>query len=389
VQFDPAGKSSENVTREHQALSRSQGGHAVLSLPLRHKDEVVGVVTLEFLPNQQLGPHVASGLGVAVELLAPQLWDRYNNDRWLITKAGISTRDTLKLLMGPKHMLAKSIIFLVIVAVLVVFNIPYMIAPVSWLDCRPLYRVSAPFEFVPTASRSVDAPFDGELEKLATIDGKLVKPGTRVKAGDILAYMQKDELTLQLASALEKKYQAELTAKNYRNDDDPQNDPDAETADQDAVIADAEAKLIQFQLEQAVIRAPMDGVILTGDLEEKQGAKVERGKTLFEIGQLEQLKVEIRVNERDVQLIEVGRAGEVATRSQPDDKFPFTVERIVQMGEVKEGANTFRVYGTLHNVESGWLPRMVGEARIEVGKRSWGWIWTHRLVDWVRLQLWM
>jgi hypothetical protein len=66
VQYDPNGKSSENVTRAHQALSRAHGGHAVLSLPLRHKDEVVGVATLEFLPNQQLGPHVASGLGVAV-----------------------------------------------------------------------------------------------------------------------------------------------------------------------------------------------------------------------------------------------------------------------------------------------------------------------------------
>ena len=40
VQFDPDGKSSENVTREAPALSRTQGGHAVLSLPLRRKAEI-------------------------------------------------------------------------------------------------------------------------------------------------------------------------------------------------------------------------------------------------------------------------------------------------------------------------------------------------------------
>ena len=73
VQFDPSGKSSDNVTRDAQALSRSQGGHIVLSLPLRRKAEVIGVVTLEFLPQQKIGPQVANGLAIAVDLLAPQL----------------------------------------------------------------------------------------------------------------------------------------------------------------------------------------------------------------------------------------------------------------------------------------------------------------------------
>src|SRR5205807_8477699 len=90
VQFDPNGQCTENVTRDAQALSRSQGGHIVLSLPLRRREEVVGVTTLEFLPQHSLGPNVASGLAVAVDLLAPQLYDRYQNDRWLITKTGIS-----------------------------------------------------------------------------------------------------------------------------------------------------------------------------------------------------------------------------------------------------------------------------------------------------------
>ena len=62
----------------------------------------------------QRRPQVAHALSIVTELLAPQLWDRYNNDRWLITKAGISTRDTAKLVIGPKHMLAKTVIILVL-----------------------------------------------------------------------------------------------------------------------------------------------------------------------------------------------------------------------------------------------------------------------------------
>src|SRR6185295_10454380 len=83
VQFDPAGESSQNVSRDAQALSRAEGGHIVLSLPLRRHSELVGVVTLEFPPQQKLGPQAATGLAVAVDLLAPQLFDRYQNDRWL------------------------------------------------------------------------------------------------------------------------------------------------------------------------------------------------------------------------------------------------------------------------------------------------------------------
>jgi hypothetical protein len=81
--------------------------------------------------------------------------------------------------------------------------------------------------------------------------------------------------------------------------------------------------------------------------------------------------------------------GELATRSLPRAKFPLKVERVVPMGDVKEGSNTFRVYATLDKSDPNWRPGMVGEARIEVEKKTWAWIWTHRLVDWVRLKLWM
>jgi len=114
VQYDPNGKSTDNVTRAAQALSRSQGGHAVLSLPMRRNEEVIGVIALEFLPSQQLGPQVAHGLAVAVDLLAPNLYDRYQNDRWLATKIGLSIKEGAKLAIGPKHMLPKAVIILVI-----------------------------------------------------------------------------------------------------------------------------------------------------------------------------------------------------------------------------------------------------------------------------------
>ena len=79
VQFEPDGTHSSTTSRaKPQALSRMQGGETILSLPLRRKDEVVGVITLEFAANTKIGPQAATGLAVAVDLLAPQLYDRYH-----------------------------------------------------------------------------------------------------------------------------------------------------------------------------------------------------------------------------------------------------------------------------------------------------------------------
>jgi hypothetical protein len=37
----------------------------------------------------------------------------------------------------------------------------------------------------------------------------------------------------------------------------------------------------------------------------------------------------------------------------------------------------------------GWRPGMAGEARVDVKHRPLIWIWTHRLIDFLRLKLWM
>src|SRR5438876_9219085 len=117
VQFDPSGAGTQNVTREAQMLSRAQGGNTVLSLPLRRRDEIEGIVTLEFLPQHKLSDNAATGLTIAVDLLAPQLYDRYENDRWLITKAGISSRNVAKMAIGKQHWVAKLVTIAVISAV--------------------------------------------------------------------------------------------------------------------------------------------------------------------------------------------------------------------------------------------------------------------------------
>jgi multidrug efflux pump subunit AcrA (membrane-fusion protein) len=396
VQFDPSpnGQSSENVTRAHQALSRAQGGHAVLSLPLRRREEILGVVTLEFLPTQPLPPQVAQGLGVAVELLAPQLYDRFQNDRWLITKAGIATRETAKKAIGPKHMLAKLIIVTVVLGLMVICNW------VPFLDLRWMFRVTAPFQFVPQVKQVVSAPFEGQIDYIGEINGERVRPGVVVKEGDVLLKLNTHELNQKL-------YQVMNRVKELHGQVRRAYEEDKTTEEQiyqaQLKQAEAERDLLQWQISRAEVKAPFDGVVLKGELEDKINAPVKEGDQLLEIGPIRDLKVELTVHERDVQYLKDGRGadnqplpdserqvGKLATTSSPSEKFGFKIDRIVPMGEAKEGANGFKVYATLDAPsQAEWRPGMQGEARIDVEKKPLAWVWTHRLIDFVRLKLWL
>jgi hypothetical protein len=377
VQFDPAGESSANVTREAAAFSREQGGVAILSLPLRRRDEIIGVITAEFPSQHKLGPNVGQALSIAIDLLSPQLYDRYQNDRWLVTKAGISIRELGKRIAGPQHMLGKLIAVCVALALVGIFVI------------RPMYHVSASFEFASQAHRQIPAPFEGFIHEIGkTSDGKRVlKPGDMVKKSQTLAILDTTDMKLKLAEAQARVNTKTKEAARYRGDD--------KTAEEQVALserdeAQEEADFLKAQIARGTIVAPVDAEILKGDLEDKLDAPVKTGDVLFEIGNDHDLRAELTVDDRDIQSIHAGSTGTLATNAEPGDSFDFKVDRIIPIPDPKEGTNNFRVYATITSkAVPTWRPGMKGESRINVDRRSLAWIWTHRLIDFLKLKLWM
>jgi hypothetical protein len=53
------------------------------------------------------------------------------------------------------------------------------------------------------------------------------------------------------------------------------------------------------------------------------------------------------------------------------------------------GTNAFTVVARPLEADPNWSPAATGEARLDVEPRSLAHQWTHRLVDWVRLKLWI
>jgi hypothetical protein len=368
VHYDPEGGGTGNVSRCAQNLSRTEGGNIVLTLPLRRRADVVGAITLEFPPAHKISPQASTGLAVAVDLLAPQLYDRYQNDRWLITKAGLSAKELAKEAIGPQHMTAKLLSVAIPAALLFVCLF------------KPMYHVSAPFQFESLDKRKLDAPIDGYIKTV------LVKPGDTIQAGQVLLTMDTSDIQMKLASSMadEAKYQAE-----YDKDvADPDKQADAAIALAEKNAAAADAELYQGQIDRAAVKAPFDGVVLTGDLTDQILAPKKLGDELFTVAATSGLRATLSVSDRDIQELHIGQHGQLATTSLPMDRYNFTLSGLVPLGQPKEGENIFPVYARLDQVSPTWRPGMAGEARVEVGKRRLIWIWTHKLVDYVRLKFW-
>jgi len=393
VRFDPAGASTPNVTRAARQHSQTQGNIVVLSLPLRRREQTVGVLTLEFPPAQKPDDHAEAALAVASQLLAPQLYDRYQNDRLIIVKVGQSIQNVAKLAIGPRHMLAKLIILLVLGA-----------AAFVWFY-KPMYHVNASFQLQASDKRTLCAPFDGKLIEVH------VRPGAIVRQDQVLAEFdttdKREELDRWEAQARARR----IAADNFRSD--PTRQSEARQAEEEYRSAMAQVNLLKYQIEQASIRSPFDGIVWQGDLVDMKNSPKRQGDELFQVVRSEPadprriaLEAELAVAERDIEEVRRvfqaqvhrrnngdGDDGRLATSSNPAVDYGLRLKRLVPASEAKEGANVYRLYAdVVHGAEphrAGLAPGLAGEARLKIERRRLLWIWTHRLVEYLQLKLWM
>jgi RND family efflux transporter MFP subunit len=152
--------------------------------------------------------------------------------------------------------------------------------------------------------------------------------------------------------------------------------------------AEAELALLDEHLARTRLVAPFDGIVVKGDLSQSLGSPVERGQVLFEVAPLDGYRIILKVDERDIADVETGRPGQLVLSALPGRTLPLTVERVTPVSVAEDGRNHFRVEARLDEPADSLRPGMEGIAKIEVGRRSLAWIWTHELADWLRLWAW-
>lgn len=392
----PAAPDASFVSRTTAILSAKHGPNAILSLPLRREGKVVAVLTMERKPEMAFALEEVETLRLTCDLVTPRLVNLHEHDRWLGAKLVAATRKGLATLVGPKHTWYKA----AALAILVLGSVA--------IFGKGTYRVDSPFSFQAIEKRVIPAPFDGylktvhatagdwvlseqsaeQLQEMGDLVYPLPNPLTIGPLDSILATLDTAELSNQLASA-RAEYAGYIVQKDIARRDGKSGE--AKSAQASADKSQAEIDLLIYKLNHAVLHSPIDGVVFTGDLKQRIGTKLNVGDGLFEVGKQESLRAELSVPEDAVSNLKLNQTGSLATASYPGQHVKFKVERINPVAEVVKDQNVFKVRVAIEPADiKPWMrPGMEGVAKVDTEQARYIWIWSHRLVNWVRMKLWL
>ncbi|GGH57442.1 HlyD family efflux transporter periplasmic adaptor subunit [Frigidibacter albus] len=142
------------------------------------------------------------------------------------------------------------------------------------------------------------------------------------------------------------------------------------------------------ELERTRITAPMDGRVVTPDLELRNGSFLRVGETLLEIENADVVRAAIAVPESDIALIEPGREVRLKAWGASDDEIPGVVESIAQAAEQEGYGSTVRVDAAFPNPDGMLRSGMTGYAKIEGAEmRTWE-AYLRRIVRFFQIEVW-
>lgn len=356
------------ITRDHAALAALQGVACVMTIPLYDGDDYYGAVTLERADEHRSYSDEETAYSRSVVSLAgPTLEAKRKENRPLAAKAVDAGRVQFDRLKGEGYSGRKLLVGgLIILALFLGF-------------AKGDYRLSSDVVLEGAVMRSMVAPFDGYVRNAA------VRAGDLVETDDVMCQLDDRDLRLERLRLLGQKSQLDRQLQESLAEHDRVN---VKIVSAQLDQTRAQADLVEAQLARTQLRAPFDGLVVSGDLSQRLGGAVQQGEVLFEVTPLDAYRVVLSVDERRIADVAIGQTGELVLTSLPDETFPFTVEKITPIATAAEGKNTFRVEARLDESAPRLRPGMEGIGKIDVDRRLLISIWTRDLVEWLKLASW-
>ncbi|MGQ7847578.1 efflux RND transporter periplasmic adaptor subunit [Granulosicoccus sp. 3-233] len=362
-----ASPSADTGLQAHRLLAAGRQERQVVTVPLCHERRCVAVLCLERDSAIDIAPLTLQLISHIASVLAPLIAVRLAAERSLVRHARESMMRVFGAGVAPRYMKLKLIALLTIAMLLTaaVVEVPF--------------RVKASAELVPLERRVISAPRDGYIQSVDSGAGDLVR------IGDALMQLDTDELLVE-----QSRWQSELasTATELRSAMAAGDRRKMAMLKADADKHRAQLALLESELSRSAVRAPVSGVIVSGDLSQMVGAPVKRGETLMELAPPDGYAVHLMVDEKDISNVSMGDQGRLSLKALPGDAIDFTITAIHPVGLPENGMNRFRVEAALVQPEAVLLPGQTGIGKIDVGSASLLWTWTHEFGDWFRHKRW-
>lgn len=362
-QYTPATSDQESSLIQHQRLSQVTAPHSVCSMILDGREQPAGVMVLE--RTHPLGQSELDALVSTGPLLAALIESKRQTSGRHGRPGRVSRyRDRL---LSRGWLTAAVLLLSASAALFLLSSTRYQAVGKAQLEGR--------------IQRAVVAPFQGYIAE------SHFKAGNRVAAGDLLARLEDKTLQLEYRkwasqrAEYEREYRKALSALDHT---------EAKIVKAQIAQAEAQMALLSQQLERAGLRSPLDGVIIEGDLSQLLGAPVDRGEVLFQVAPLDQYRVAISVDERDIPDIQSGQRGQLTLSSLPGERLAFEVSHIATVAEADQSGNYFRVEADLIDTRQleSLRPGMQGIGKVDVGSANRLWVWSRRLLGWFQMTLW-
>ena len=353
--------------KSHAGLAQQSGATSVASYPVMLGAKCVGVITLAFDETRTLSEADEAWLDAFLALFGQIVEQRLAAERSSFGRLAHETKQVLGKLFGPRHLVWKVSTSLVLLTVALLVLIP--------VD----YRVSAKTVIEGEVQRVAAAPFEGFIE------ASYVKAGNAVKRGQALAKLDDRELRIeQVKWASERdQYERKLREAMATHDLTATRVVSAQMNQ-----ADAQLKMVTEKIARAVLRAPYDGIVVSGDWSQQIGSPVETGKKLFEIAPLNSYRVILQVDEREIRQVRNGEHGRLLISGMASEPMDIDIINVTPVATTEDGKNFFRVEARLKHVSNRLRPGMEGVGKIDAGSRSLWWVLTHSFTDWLRMSIW-
>lgn len=191
----------------------------------------------------------------------------------------------------------------------------------------------------PGREKNLSFPFGAELEEV------LVEEGDRVEEGQVLARTDKTRQELDYLRA-RNNYERALI-----------NGTPSEVREQELNLQVAEA-----DLEATDMKAPFSGLV--SEVFVETGDRVSSGQNVINLVETDQFKVEVEIDEIEMNLVQVGQEVIISIDAIPGNNFSGVIDRIAFRARDNNGVITLPVTVLLTETHENFRPNLTAELQI-------------------------
>ena len=258
------------------------------------------------------------------------------------------------------------------------FALGAVAATLFFVFCPLPMRVTGDATIAPQHLVTIAAPVDGNVTSVAAREGQ------RVGAGQLLASMNDFQWRMDLASAETRYRSAMLTMQGDLAHGAAQAGIDRTQME----YLRAEADRARNKVDNAQLRSPITGIVVTPSLQDAAGEHLDAGATFAQVLDLSSAVVDIAIPQGDASLLAPGESAAIKLDSYPQRSWHGTVGIVSPQAKPGDGERTFTARVPLPNDDATLRSGMTGRAKIFIGYRPAGYVLLRKPALWIWQTLW-